>query len=117
MLKLTEITQLKILSEQEDYIIIHSARNDGIKDVAIVIEKELSKSMTSYEQTSERIIRVNLDTNLGPATIIQVYVLYTTMKLKTSTTYFNKKSIQHQQSRLFSLLENSVPDLVLILLD
>ena len=44
-------------SKQGGYVIIHSAKKDGIKrqGVAIITEKELSKSMTSYKQTSERI--------------------------------------------------------------
>ena len=62
-------------SFEQGCVIINSARKDGIKrlSVAIIIEKELSKSLTSYEQTLERIISVNLDTNVRPVTIIQVY--------------------------------------------
>ena len=55
---------------------IRSARKNRIKRQGVVIrtEKELSKSMTVYEQTSRRIICVNHDTNVRPASIIQVYV-------------------------------------------
>ena len=56
-------------------VIIHSARKDEIRrqGVAIVTEKELSKCMTSYALTSERIISLTLKTNAGSVTIIQVY--------------------------------------------
>lgn len=37
--------------------------------VAIITEKEFSKSMISYEQTSGIVISVNLDTNIEPVTI------------------------------------------------
>ena len=49
------------------YAIIHSARKDEIRrqGVAIVIEKELSKCMTSYALTLERIMSVTLKTNTG----------------------------------------------------
>ena len=61
--------------QQNGYVIIHSARKDEIRrqGVAIVIEKELSKCMTSYALTSERIMSVTLKTNTGSVTIIQVY--------------------------------------------
>ena len=53
--------------QQNGYVIIHSARKDEIRrqSVAIVIEKELLKCMTSYALTSK--------TNAGSVTIIQVY--------------------------------------------
>ena len=61
--------------QQNGYVIIHSARKDVIRSqgVAIVIEKGLSKCMTSYALTSERIVIVTLKTNTGSVTIIQEY--------------------------------------------
>ena len=61
--------------EQNGYVIIHSARKDEIRrqGVAIVINKELSKCMTSYTLTSERIMSVTFKTNTGLVTTIQVY--------------------------------------------
>ena len=60
--------------------------------------------------------RVNLDANVGPVTIIQVYTLdssYDDNKIEN----FNKKSILDQQSPLFSLLEKSMPELAMTLLN
>ena len=61
--------------QQNGYVIIHSSRKDEIRrqGVAIVIEKELSKCMTSYTLISERIMSVSLKTHTGLVTIIQVY--------------------------------------------
>ena len=61
--------------KQNGYVIIHPARKDEIrrKGVGIVIDKELSKCMTSYTLTSERIMSVTFKTNTGLVTIIQVY--------------------------------------------
>ena len=62
--------------QQNGYVLIHSARKDEIRrqGVPVVIEKELSKCMTSYALTSERIMSVTLKTNRGSSvTIIQVY--------------------------------------------
>ena len=57
--------------EQKGYVIVDFARKDGMKrqGVAIITEKEFSKSMISYEQTSGIVISVNLDTNIEPVTI------------------------------------------------
>ena len=62
--------------QKNGYVIINSPRKDEIRrqGVAIVIEKELSKCMTSYALTSERIMSVTLKTNTGSVTIIQVHV-------------------------------------------
>ena len=61
--------------EQNGYVIIHSARKDEIRrqGVAIVIDKELSKCMTPYTPTSERIVSVTFKTNTGLVAIIQIY--------------------------------------------
>ena len=61
--------------QQNGYVIIHSSRKDEMtrQGVAIVIEKELSKCMTSYALTLERIMSVSLKTHTGLVTIIQVY--------------------------------------------
>ena len=61
--------------QQNGYVIIHSSGKDEIRrqGVAIVIEKELSKCMTSYALISERIMSVSLKTHTGLVTIIQLY--------------------------------------------
>ena len=60
--------------EQNGYVIIHSARKNEIRTqgVAVVTDKELSKCMTSYTLTSERITSVTFKTSTGLVTIMQV---------------------------------------------
>ena len=60
--------------EFENSVIIQSSRNDKIRrqGVAIVIEKEWAKCISSYECTSERLMSVTLDTTDGPLTIFQI---------------------------------------------
>ena len=61
--------------EFENFVIIQSSRNDKIRrqGVAIVIEKEWAKCISSYECTSERLMSVTFDTTDGPLTIFQIY--------------------------------------------
>ena len=74
-------------------VIIHSARKDEIRrqGVAIVTEKELSKCMTSYALTSERIMSVILKTNTGSVTIIQVHT--------PDSNYDDNEVLQHTTAR------------------
>ena len=89
--------------QQNGYVIIHSARKDEIRrqGVAIVIEKELSKCMTSYALTSERIVSVTLKRNTGSVSIIQVYTPdsnYDDNEVENIlTTYCSKRLILFQQ--------------------
>ena len=61
--------------EQDNFTIIHSCRKDGIKrqGVAIIVEKQLSKLMLSYECHNERLLSATFDTAEGPRTLFQVY--------------------------------------------
>ena len=61
--------------EQDGYVILHSGRKDEIKrqGVAIIIEKELSKCMTTFSSISERVMSVTLQMVSGITTVIQVY--------------------------------------------
>ena len=76
----------------------HSCRKDGIKrhGVAIIVEKQVSKRMLSYEYHNERLLRATFDTVEGPITIFQVYdqtVAIAKMSLRNSTIYSKAKWI------------------------
>ena len=92
--------------QQNGYVIIHSSRKDEIRrqGVVIVIEKELSKCMTSYALISERIMSVSLKTHTGLVTIIQMYApdsTYDDDEVENFTTFCRKRSIIFQKNPLF----------------
>ena len=61
--------------EEGKYVILQSCRKDGIRrqGVALIIEKEFSENMTTYDLVSERIIMATFDTEDGQLTIIEAY--------------------------------------------
>ena len=61
--------------EQGEYVIIHARneRNIRRRGVGIFINKEVAKSMTTYEQISERLISASFELKSGPLTIFQTY--------------------------------------------
>jgi len=61
--------------DEHNFLILHSCRRDGIKrqGVAIIVEKQFAKHLTSYECYSERLISATFATDEGPTTIFQVY--------------------------------------------
>ena len=61
--------------EHKNCIVLQSCRKDGIKrqSVAIIVEKQFSKFLISYECYNERLVSATFDTAEGPTTIFQAY--------------------------------------------
>ena len=61
--------------EHQNFVILQAGRNDGLhqQGVALIINKEFSKSMTSYQAISERLICATFNTVEGPTTVFQTY--------------------------------------------
>ena len=61
--------------ELNGYVIIHAKNNNNIrrKGVAIIVSKEISKYMSTFQQISERLISATFKFNSGILTVFQTY--------------------------------------------
>ena len=103
--------------EHQNFVILQAGRNYGLhrQGVALIINKEFSKSMTSYQAISERLICATFNTVEGPTTVFQTYTLTaaTAMKhQKNFMTSYKIKSRHYQETTNTSSLANSTQKLV-----
>ena len=59
----------------DDYTVVASSRRDGMRrqGVALMVDKETTKSMTSYQQISERLVGASFEMEEGLLDVLQVY--------------------------------------------
>ena len=72
-------------------MILQAGRNDGLhrQGVALIINKEFSKSMTSYQAISERLICATFNTVEGPTTVFQTYAPDSSYSNETSEEFYD----------------------------
>ena len=77
--------------EHQNFVILQAGRNDGLhrQGVALIINKEFSKSMTSYQAISERLICATLNTVEGPTTVFQTYAPDSSYSNETSEEFYD----------------------------
>ena len=57
-----------------DYRVINTKANHGQAGVGFVMNRKIGQRVSYYEQVSERIVVVKIDTKPKPTTIVQVYM-------------------------------------------
>ena len=77
--------------EHQNFVILQAGRNDGLhrQGVALIINKEFSKSMTSYQAISERLICATFNTVEGPTTVFQTYAPDSSYSNETSEEFYD----------------------------
>ncbi|XP_068081777.1 craniofacial development protein 2-like [Anabrus simplex] len=77
-LDIVGISEVRWQEEQDfwsgDYRIINTKSNRGNAGVGLIMNKKIGQRVSYYDQHSERIIVVKIDTKPMPTTIVQVYV-------------------------------------------
>ena len=77
--------------EHQNFVILQAGRNDGLhqQGVALIINKEFSKSVTSYQAISERLICATFNTVEGPTTVFQTYAPDSSYSNETSENFYD----------------------------
>ena len=103
--------------EHQNFVILQAGRNDGLhrQGVALIINKEFSKSMTSYQTISERLICATFNTVEGPTTVFQTYAPDSSYSNETSEEFYDllqDKSRHYQETTNTSSLATSTQKMV-----